>query len=384
MKALVRFLKRLIIGLLLLVVILYIFDYDYMLKALRTIYFQGHTTAFLEDYKEFDNDTIAIGQPQAWPIHSDYNSVKETSDLMDWHNRLGSVAFLIIKDDSLWFENYYDGFDKSSRSNSFSMAKSMVTSMLGKAIMEGKIKGLDQPVGDFFPEFSEGLNAKVTVGDLASMSSGLQWDEAYYSPFSITTRAYFYDDLRAMMLGLNIKEEPGQAYKYLSGNTQLLGMVIEKATGMSLADYLSESFWKPMGAEQAAYWQIDDEDNGMEKAYCCVASNARDFARFGKLYKDNGRWKGRQILDSAYVKKSITPRFKDSPQYGYGWWLTEHNGKQFFMMRGHLGQYVMVQPEDDLIIVRLGHKNAKGPDPTILFSEDIYAYIDEAYKMLSE
>ncbi|NNF83415.1 MAG: serine hydrolase, partial [Flavobacteriaceae bacterium] len=203
------------------------------------------------------------------------------------------------------------------------------------------------------------------------------------SPFSITTRAYFYDDLREMMLDLDFKEEPGKDYKYLSGNTQLLGMVLEKATDKSLSDYLSDSFWKPMGAEHSAYWQLDDEENGIEKAYCCVATNARDFARFGKLYKDFGMWNGRKILDSAFVVRSITPRFKESPQYGYGWWLPEHNGKQFFMMRGHLGQYIIVQPEDNLIIVRLGHKNAKGPDPTIKFSDDIYAYIDEAYKMLS-
>ncbi|NNK71332.1 MAG: serine hydrolase, partial [Flavobacteriaceae bacterium] len=335
------------------------------------------------DFKEFDNDTIEAGTPQPWPLHAQYNSVEPTAGLMEWHDKLGTVAFLIIKNDSIWYEKYYDGYDESSRSNSFSVAKSMVTSMLGKAIMEGKVKGLQQPLSDFFPQFSEGYNADVTVGDLASMASGLDWDEAYYSPFSITTRAYFYDDLREMMLDLDFKEEPGKDYKYLSGNTQLLGMVLEKATDKSLSDYLSDSFWKPMGAEHSAYWQLDDEENGIEKAYCCVATNARDFARFGKLYKDFGMWNGRKILDSAFVVRSITPRFKESPQYGYGWWLPEHNGKQFFMMRGHLGQYIIVQPEDNLIIVRLGHKNAKGPDPTIKFSDDIYAYIDEAYKMLS-
>ncbi|MBT8256867.1 MAG: beta-lactamase family protein [Bacteroidia bacterium] len=383
MKALIRFIKRLILTILLLIAILYIFNYDYMLKAVRTIYMQGHSTAFLNDFKEFDNDTIEAGTPQPWPLHAQYNSVEPTAGLMEWHDKLGTVAFLIIKNDSIWYEKYYDGYDESSRSNSFSVAKSMVTSMLGKAIMEGKVKGLQQPLSDFFPQFSEGYNADVTVGDLASMASGLDWDEAYYSPFSITTRAYFYDDLREMMLDLDFKEEPGKDYKYLSGNTQLLGMVLEKATDKSLSDYLSDSFWKPMGAEHSAYWQLDDEENGIEKAYCCVATNARDFARFGKLYKDFGMWNGRKILDSAFVVRSITPRFKESPQYGYGWWLPEHNGKQFFMMRGHLGQYIIVQPEDNLIIVRLGHKNAKGPDPTIKFSDDIYAYIDEAYKMLS-
>ena len=384
MKFLKRLFKWLVIPLGLIVALLYLTDTDYLIKAVRTIYAKGHKTAFLEDYKEFDNRTIETGNGQPWALHKDYNSVKETDDLNKWNKRLGTIAYVIIKNDSIWFENYYDGFDKNSKSNSFSMAKSVVSAMLGKAIMEGKIKGLDQPLSDFFPEFSEELDAKMTIGDLSSMSSGLDWDESYYSPFSITTRAYFYDDLEKMMLELDAKEEPGKSYKYLSGNTQLLGMVIEKATGKTLSDYLTESFWKPLGAENEAFWQIDSEDGGLEKAYCCIASNARDFARFGKLYKDFGKWNGKQLLDSTFVAKSITPRFKESPQYGYGWWLLQdYKGKDFFMMRGHLGQFVIVEPNDNVIIVRLGHKNAKGPDPTIQFSNDIYGYIDEAYKMMN-
>ena len=111
------------------------------------------------------------------------------------------------------------------------MAKSIVSASLGKAIMEGKIKGLDQLVSDFYPQFKEGKSARMTVGDLSSMSSGLNWEEAYYSPFSITTRAYFTDDLSGVILGLKGVDAPGEKYKYLSGNTQLLAMIIEKATG---------------------------------------------------------------------------------------------------------------------------------------------------------
>lgn len=383
MSALKKIFKSLIIFIGLLIAVLYVFDYDYMIKALRTIYLQGHTTAFLEDYNEFDNNTIEIGQPQPWSEHDDYNTATETDALMEWNNQLGTVAYVIIKNDSIWFEKYYDGYDEDSKSNSFSMAKSMISAMLGKAIMEGKIKSLDQPVSDFFTEFSKGLAANLTVGDLSSMASGLNWDEAYYSPFSITTRAYFDDDLEELMLGVNVKDQPGKSYKYLSGNTQLLGMVIKKATGTTLSEYLSDSFWKPLGAENEALWQIDSEDSDLEKAYCCVASNARDFARFGKLYKDHGKWNGQQILDSSFISKSIKPRFPESPQYGYGWWLLNHNNKNFFMMRGHLGQFVIVEPNDNVIIVRLGHRNDKSADPLATFSADIYGYIDEAYKMMN-
>jgi len=214
------------------------------------------------------------------------------------------------------------------------------------------------------------------------MASGTNWDEAYYSPFSITTRAYFDDNLDDVILGLKVVEEPGQKFKYASGDTQLLAMVIEKATGKTLGQYFSESFWKPLGAKNDAPWQLDSEDNGLVKAYCCMAGNARDFARFGKLFKDHGRWNGKQLIDSAMVARMVTPRFKESPQYGYGWWLYNDSQRgDFFMMRGHLGQYVIVNPDDNVIIVRLGHQ--KSPDAGVgKFTEDISVYMEEGYEML--
>jgi len=382
MRYLKNFLKGFAILLIAVIALLYLTNTDYLLKAVRTIYFNGHTTAFLSDYQYFDNAEIKAGTHRPWPEHKEYNTASETAKLQQWNDQLGTVAYMIIKNDSIWFENYYDSYDKDSKSNSFSMVKSMVSALMFKAIMEGHIKGLDQPVGDFFPEFSEGLAAKTTVGDLSSMASGTNWDEAYYSPFSITTRAYFDDNLDEVILGLKVVEEPGQKFKYASGDTQLLAMVIEKATGKPLYDYLSASFWKPLNTKHNAPWQLDSEENGLVKAYCCVASNARDFARFGKLFKDHGRWYGKQLLDSAMVARSVTPRFKDSPQYGYGWWLYNDDLRgDFFMMRGHLGQYVIVNPKDNVIIVRLGHK--KSPDAGVgKFTQDISVYIEEGYKML--
>ena len=361
---------------------MYLFDVDYLLKAVRTIYFKGHKTAYLEDYKEFDNRILQKSKyAQPWAISKNYNTTKLTNTLQKINKELGTEAFLIIKKDSIWSENYFDDFNKNSKSNSFSMAKSIVCAALGKAIMLKKIKSLNQPVGDFFDEFKNDLASNLTVGDLASMSSGLNWDEAYYNPFSITTRAYFDDDLNKVILGLKVVETPGKKYKYLSGNTQLLAMVIEKATQKSLADFVSENFWQPLGTENEAFWQTDKKD-GIVKAYCCFASNARDFARFGKLYKQFGKWNGQTILDSNFVVKSITPRFKNAPQYGYGWWLCKFKHKKIFYMHGHLGQYVIVIPEDDLIIVRLGNRNIL-PTKASPHNDDFFTYIEETYKMLN-
>ena len=383
MKFLKKFFKWLLIIFGLLIAILYITDTDYLIKAVRTIYLQGYTTAYLEDYKKFDNQVIENSTPQPWPNHKDYNVTKETKGLNEINRSNGTIAFVIIKNDSIWFENYYDGFDENSQSNSFSIAKSYVSGLMGKAIQEGYIKSLDQPVCDFLPEFCDDLAAKMTVGDLSSMASGTNWDEAYYSPLSITTRAYFDDDLAKVMLGLKVIETPGQGFKYASGDTQMLAMVIEKATGKKMYNYLTESFWKPLGSENPTLWQVDSEAHDLVKAYCCIASNAKDFARFGKLYKDHGKWNGKQILDSTFVAKSLKPRFPESPEYGYGWWLKKQKGKSFFMMRGHLGQYVIVEPNDNVIIVRLGH--SKGDNKQVgSFTADILLYIEEAYKMLNK
>lgn len=381
MNYLKKFLKWTLITIIALVLLMYIFDYGYILRGVRVVYFTGHNTAFIDDFPYFENDTIKKGdKTDAWPNHKDYNSVEATKILKRANKNWGTVAYVIIKNDSIWFESYYDGFDENSKTNSFSMAKSYVSGLLGKAIMDGHIKSLDQPISDFYPEYSY---AKTTVGDLSSMASGLDWVEHYTSPFSVTARANYDDDLAETILNQKVVKTPGIEFEYLSGSTQLLGMIIEKATGKTLSNYLSESFWKPLGSSDNALWQLDDEDNKLAKAFCCIGSNAKDFARFGKLYKDHGKWNGKQILDSAFVAKSIVPRFSESPEYGYGFWLKEHLGKDFFMMQGHLGQYVIVEPNDNIIIVRLGH--SKGPgNPLETYTDDISIYIEEAYEMLNK
>ncbi|MEG9327401.1 serine hydrolase [Salinimicrobium catena] len=379
MKVLKKTLFWLLVILPVIILLLYIFDYGYILKGLKVTYLTGHTTAYIDDHPQFSNRTIEAGKPQPWPLHKDYNSVKATPGLQEINEDLNTIALLIIKNDSIWYEDYAGEFGKDSRTNSFSMAKSITAALLGKAIFEGKIEGLEQPVADFFPQFDR----RLTVGDLASMASGLNWNESYYNPFSMTAEAYFGDDLRELILDLEVTETPGQEFEYLSGNTQLLGMVLEKATGKTLAEYLSDSFWKPLGMRNDALWQLDSEERGMEKAYCCIASSARNFARFGKLYKDFGKWQEKQLLDSAFVAKSIRPRFEKSPHYGYGLWLEEYKGKKIFYMRGILGQYVIVVPEDDLIITRLGKEKMSKPEGEE-HSKDFYIYIEEVYKMLNQ
>jgi CubicO group peptidase (beta-lactamase class C family) len=372
-----KFLKSFILVVFLLVGLAYITDYEYLLKAVRVVYLTGHSTAYIDDAPYFENDTLqASSTPQPWPSHVSFGKINPTTALLETNERLGTIAFLIIKNDSVIYENYAEGYSNTSQTNSFSMAKSITTALLGKAIKDRFIKDLDQPVADFIPQFKN----DVTVGDLSSMASGLNWDESYKSPFSITARAYYDDDLAETMLGIAVTETPGNSFNYLSGSTQILAMVIEKATGKKFTKYLQESFYEPMGFEQTATWQVDDAENRLVKAYCCLGSNARDFARFGKLFKNFGNFNGEQVLDSSFVVKATHPRFEGSPEYGYGFWLSTHLDKNIFVMRGILGQYVIAIPEDDLIIVRLGHK--RGGFSGLPFTTDFYTYIEEAYRML--
>ena len=362
-----------------LILLLYAFNIEYLIKGVRTIYLTGNNTAFISDYEYFDNREIVNSNPEPWPIHKNFNQFIETEELKVLNEQRETKSFLVIKNDSIVFEKYYDGYDENSLSNSFSVAKSIVVSLMGKAIMEGKIKGLDQPVSDYFDEYKEGLASELTVGDLASMSSGMKWNEKYYSVINITSESYFTDDLRSVILRQKIIDKPGQSFRYSSGDTQLLAMVIEKATGTTLSDYLSEKFWKPMGAENNALWQLDSDNYGMEKAYCCIASTARDFARFGKLYINNGKWGNDIILDSSFVELATKPVFDSSPYYGYGWWLYNFEGKKVFTMNGHRGQFVISFPEENIIIVRQGSFNEKGRVSNN--SGDLYKYISEGYKL---
>ena len=362
-----------------LIALIYAFNVEYLIKGVRTIYLTGNNTAFISDYEYFDNREIKSVNPQPWALHKKYNIIPESDTLQKLNIDGKTKSFLVIKNDSILFEKYYDGHRKNSLSNSFSVAKSIVTSMMGRAIMEGKIKGLDQPVSDYFEQYKSGLASEVTVGDLAAMSSGMDWSEKYYSVINITSESYFTDDLRSVILRQKIIDKPGQSFRYSSGDTQLLGMVIEKATGLSLTEYLTEKFWKPMGAENTALWQLDSDEYGMEKAYCCIASTARDFARFGKLYINKGMWGDQVILDSSFVELATKPVFEKSPYYGYGWWLYNYEGKKVFTMNGHRGQFVISFPEENIIIVRQGDYNERG---RVSNGEgDLYKYISEGYKL---
>ena len=352
----------------------------YLSELASTVYKIQRTKADITDYKYFENIEISkSNNPKPWPIHKNYNIKPETQNLKKIHTELGTVAYLIIKNDSIWHEKYYKGYNQNSYSNSFSMAKSIVSATMGKAIGDGYFESLDDKVGVYVEGYSGGYAADLTIGDLSSMSSGLDWDESYSDIFGVTAKSYITSQLNDFIKSRSIIEEPGKSFKYYSASTQLLAMTIEKATQKKISTLVQEWFVEPLGFENNALWQIDGNTNKSIKAYCCFNSNARDFARFGKLYKDFGKWNGIQILDSSFVAKSINPRFEKSPEYGYGFWLGKINENNFFAMRGILGQYVIVVPNKNIIVVRLGEKNLEKNNDR---PKDFDIYLKEALVML--
>lgn len=325
-----------------------------------------HLTPKIDQYPIFDNRIVKAGNPKPW-VHSDkYNKQEIPSHLLPLFEQYGTVAFVVIKDGKLLFESYWDNYSNQSLSNSFSMAKSIVALAIGCAIDDGLISSVDQPVSDFVPDFPGYEGKALTIKHLLTMSAGVDFEEAYTSPFSPTTQLYYGNDLEKVAFGMKEIEKPGVNFVYQSGVTQLLAFVLEKATGEKLADYVSRKLWTPMQAEESALWSLD-KIGGMEKAYCCFNSNARDFARFGQLLLNKGCWNDERLISASFLEEATTPdtslTFAEynvtNNYYGYQFWHLTFKNMDIPYMRGILGQYVFVIPEENAVIVRLGTKRSE-------------------------
>ena len=319
-----------------------------------------YTYVDIGDYPIFSNRTVSTGKPAPIPESYEYNRCKPRQPFRNHLDKTRTTALLVIRNDSVLYEEYRDDGGRDTLSNSFSVAKSIVSVLTGAAIADGYIKSVDQKVSDFIPEFRNGKNAALTIRHLLTMSAGFNWDERYSSLFSKTTKAYYGCDLPQMMFRLKVQDVPGKIFNYQSSNQIVLAYLLRKACGKSISEYAAERLWIPLGAEKHALWSLDHE-NGLEKAYCCFNATARDFSRIGMLYLNGGRWNGQQIIPEDYVKESLTPASltdeKGMPVYCYGfsWWLSSVGGHPFFYARGILGQYIIGVPDMKLVIVRLGH-----------------------------
>lgn len=330
-----------------------------------------------------------------FPEARDFNSYQMTPEENKYLDQYGTVAYLVIQNDSVLYEEYRDGWTPETLSNIFSATKSIVGLLIGIAYDEGYIESLDDKVSKYLPEFKEEDKDKITIRHLLTMSSGLDWDEAYTALISKTTEAYYGDNIRDLVMNLEVAEEPGKKYSYKSGDTQILSFVLEAALNkghkekesVTISDYAQEKLWQPVQACNDALWNLDRE-GGDEKTYCCFNTTARDMAHLARLILHNGNWNGKQVISEKYLQEAISPavylenEFGDGQldYYGFQIWIMHYKGMQFPAFRGLGGQYIFAIPQKNAIVVRLGHKRSDEyiREKTI----DMDQYLDIAFRIM--
>lgn len=382
--------KRILIGvfgtLILAVVALYVTGNSHLIRGIRNTYLEGEKSPDIDDMSLFDLRKITHDYAQLPIKYSSIGSVKFPERYAAWNDSMGTTGYLVFWRDSLLFEHYWEG-DSTTLTNSFSMAKSVTALLIGCALDDGLIQSVDQPVSDFLPEFSVGMNASLTIRDLLTMTSGIPFGESYSSPFGFMARAYFGKDLKKETMAFSVEREPGTLWVYEGGNTILLGLIIQKATGKTPSAYLEEKLWQSLGSEQDAYWNLDCE-NGIEKTFSGLYASARDFSKIGQLFMHGGIHRGDTLLSPSFVAQALTPVMVPDENgeacdwYGWHWWLGNHNGKSMYMCRGMRGQYVICIPELELMVVRIGHHQSK--ERIRHLPADLYTYIDIALEMLKQ
>jgi CubicO group peptidase (beta-lactamase class C family) len=202
------------------------------------------------------------------------------------------------------------------------------------------------------------------------MNSGVKFSESYISPFSGAAAIYYGTNLRHQLSKVKTYRDPGLGFEYKSINTQLLGLILERATGKTISQNLEEKIWRPLGMEYDASWSLDRKKNGIEKAFCCINATARDYARFGRLYLHGGNWNGKQIVPSDWAIPCTQVNNEPNCAWYYNrqWWQASRDDGDFAAV-GYLGQYIYVYPKKNLVIIRLG--DGKGKQPWIEIMREV-------------
>jgi len=357
--------------------LLYAFTFYPAEYTLRLLHW-GESDAY--DYQKFPSRPLnASPDPFYFGRTSDQERVRtlferdpKIGDLDSFLQETGTQAFIVIQDDVLLYEEYFNSASRESFVTSFSMAKSVTSALIGMAIGEGYIHSVDDPITDYLPELAERDPAfgNITIRDLLMMSSGIKYAEF---PFvsGDDAKTYYFPDLRQLVLeDTHIAAQPGEHFFYNNYHPLLLGMILERATGSTVTEYLEENIWQPVGMEFDGSWSLDEA--GFEKMESGINARAIDFAKFGRLYLNDGRWNGTQIIAAEWVVDSLTedPTTRNPDYYSesfgpelyaaanggfykYLWYGYRREGERAdFAAEGNHGQIIYVSPAKQLIIVR--------------------------------
>uniref|UniRef100_UPI0040490EED serine hydrolase domain-containing protein n=3 Tax=Flavobacterium sp. TaxID=239 RepID=UPI0040490EED len=341
---------------------LFVFVIICTLESCKVGRFAYYNFANITDHKIFPSRTIEKGnttfyfdslEVQKGPKEITVDKVKYTFE--EFLDKKKTVAFLIIRNDSILYEKYLNKYERNSIVASFSMAKSITSILIGCAIDDKLIQNVQEPVTNYVPELKEAGFENVTIEHVLQMTTGLNFNESYVNPFGDAATYYYGTNLRKAISKMTLAEKPGTVFQYESGNTQLLGLILERALkDKTISEYLTEKIWQPLEMEYDATWSIDRKKDGLEKTFCCLNARARDFAKIGRLYLNKGNWNGKQIVSESWVEQStkIDTTNGSAWYYQYQWWLPSKEGD--FVAEGILGQYIYVNPAKNIVMVRLG------------------------------
>lgn len=297
-----------------------------------------------------------------------------------------SAALLIVQDGKLRLERYGLGFDAQGRWTSFSVAKSLTSTLLGAAIRDGAIKSMDDKVSQYIPQMKGSAYDDVSIRQLLTMTSGVKWNEDYADPQSDVAQFNNHKPEEGMDAAVSYLRRlprevpPGTRWLYSTGETNLVGILISQATKKPLAQYLSEKIWVPAGMQQQATWVLNKTGN--EISGCCIQAAARDYARVGQFILNGARVNGQSIVPDGWLAEATHKRAdigQPGRGYGYQWW-TYDDGT--FAARGIFGQGIFIDPGRRLVIVSNANWGGGARDP--LASEAREAFYQSVQKAVDD
>ncbi len=362
-------------------------------------------TSRSDDYKRYGYHTIdnapdafhfAPGNRAAVPDMVEYkesDAVKRV-DLSELLRSTGTHAFIVIRDNKVLYEDYFNGYARDSLCTAWSLSKSVTSALVGIAISEGYIKSLDDPITNYLPELKEQGFSAITIRNLLTMGSGIQYRIGFF-PWDEFVLAGYYPNLKKLLLSdLKIMEPPGQSFHYNNFNVELLGLILERTTHQTPGQYLQEKIWKPIGMEYTATWSIDSDQDNFELTPILINARAIDLAKFGRLYLNNGNWNDKQIVPEHWVAESTIrdpndhrpwetfSRWQDKGgYYKYLWWgVSQGKSDYSYMGIGTYGQFIFVSPKTKVVIVRTADKDGIDPPYWREVFQYIAEHVDETYR----
>jgi CubicO group peptidase (beta-lactamase class C family) len=352
-----KFLKRMAIicvVFVLLVLVLKMTPYGYLVRGVQGAYLDGHKSAHIYDRSHFDQREMPVFNSISLPMGTYALTLdSETRNILEDNDTKG---LLVIENDSVVFEEYWDEHDASTISNSFSTAKTVITLLIQIAIQDGYINSWDDPITKYVPEYDipEGVS-EPTLRHFSTMTAGMQIKENYNDPFSKTAKLYYGDNAEATAISVAPGKHPtGEVFEYQSAQTQMLTLALSRAVGESVSSYANRELFAKVGFETPATWHLD-RPNGLELGFCCLNVSVRDFAKLGQFVLHDGYIDGHSVVDSAFLNMAI--QGYKSPYYGHSFWIYPEPHHHVYGFRGMLGQDILIDRDHKRVVMRVGQKD---------------------------